>query len=274
MVDQVSAPRRHGEETALDLEHVAGMLERLRARRPRVHCITNNVAQNFTANVLLALGATPSMTIAYQEIGAFAASAEAMLINLGTFDDERRKAIELVLGDRDIGRKAFVLDPVFVERSPVRLALAREVLAHGPAIVRANAGELAALAGDVEPQDFALDNKTCLALTGAVDLVTCGRRFASVALGHPLMDRVTAMGCAGSAVAAAFLAVEEDPFYAATAALTVMGAAGTLAGRECAGPGAFTMNFFDFLYNMNRQALGEAAAIETLADLKPTKEAL
>ena len=41
--------------------------ERLRARAPRVHCITNAVAQAFTANVLLAAGAVPSMTIAVNE---------------------------------------------------------------------------------------------------------------------------------------------------------------------------------------------------------------
>ena len=76
-----------------DLAHVtADILARLRARRPRVHCITNNVAQNFTANALLAAGAVPSMTLAAEEIGAFVASADGLLVNLGTFDDERREA--------------------------------------------------------------------------------------------------------------------------------------------------------------------------------------
>src|SRR5262249_10679111 len=70
----------------------ADVLERLRARHPRVHCITNAVAQNFTANVLLAAGARPSMTIAPEEIGAFVAGADALLVNLGTFDRERRGA--------------------------------------------------------------------------------------------------------------------------------------------------------------------------------------
>ena len=68
----------------------ADILARLRARAPRVHCITNSVAQAFTANVLLAAGAVPSMTLAAEEIGGFVASADALLVNLGTFDAERR----------------------------------------------------------------------------------------------------------------------------------------------------------------------------------------
>ena len=71
-----------------ELPHIAAdILMRLRARGPRVHCITNAVAQTFTANTLLAAGAVPSMTLAADEIGAFVARADALLVNLGTFDD-------------------------------------------------------------------------------------------------------------------------------------------------------------------------------------------
>src|SRR3979411_2352853 len=73
----------------------ADILARIRARRPRVHCITNAVAQNFTANMLLAAGAVPSMTIASDEIADFVARADALLVNLGTLDPERRGAIEI-----------------------------------------------------------------------------------------------------------------------------------------------------------------------------------
>jgi hypothetical protein len=70
----------------------AGVLERIRERSPRVHCITNAVAQNFSANMLLAIGAIPSMTIAPEEVAQFAGRADALLVNLGTFDAERRTA--------------------------------------------------------------------------------------------------------------------------------------------------------------------------------------
>jgi len=80
-----------------ELPHIASdLLTRLRARAPRVHCVTNAVAQHFTANVLLAAGAIPSMTISADEIGAFVARADALLVNLGTFDAERRAAAGLL----------------------------------------------------------------------------------------------------------------------------------------------------------------------------------
>ena len=73
------------------LPNIAGdILERVRAKRPRVHCITNAVAQTYTANVLLAAGAVPSMTIAPKEVTAFAQRADAVLVNLGSFDTERQ----------------------------------------------------------------------------------------------------------------------------------------------------------------------------------------
>src|SRR5580700_1216912 len=99
----------------------ADVLARVRARAPRVHCITNSVAQQYTANMLLAAGAVPSMTISREEIAAFVAGADALLVNLGTFDAERRAAIDVALGamGEAAGEPAmpWVLDPVFIERS-------------------------------------------------------------------------------------------------------------------------------------------------------------
>src|ERR1700719_448209 len=92
----------------------ADVLALIRRRAPRVHCITNSVAQAYTANMLLAAGAIPSMTISREEIAAFAAGADALLVNLGTFDAERRTAVELALGAKGRRRKAtrpWVLDP-------------------------------------------------------------------------------------------------------------------------------------------------------------------
>ena len=113
------APARPSPDVAADI------LARLRARQPRVHCITNAVAQNFTANVLLAAGAIPSMTIAPDEVGEFVARADALLVNLGTFDAERQAATEAAL-ERRSRQQPWVLDPVFIDRSPPRAAFARD----------------------------------------------------------------------------------------------------------------------------------------------------
>ena len=120
----------HSERNAtVELPAIAAdILERLRQRRPRVHCITNAVAQNFTANVLLAAGAVPSMTIAQKEVRAFAARADALLINLGTFDPERQKASLAAIGVANKAGIPWVLDPVFIDRSPPRAAFAKTLV--------------------------------------------------------------------------------------------------------------------------------------------------
>src|SRR6266851_1204165 len=153
-----------------DLPDVAAaILARLAARSPRVHCITNAVAQNFTANVLLAVGAVPSMTVAPEEIAEFVARADALLVNLGTLDRERREAAAIAV-EAAAGRP-WLLDPVFVDRSASRTAFARALAAKGPRVVRLNGAEFSVLA-DAAPTDdalkrYALDRRCVVALTGA-----------------------------------------------------------------------------------------------------------
>ena len=153
----------------------ADILERLRERRPRVHCITNAVAQAFTANMLLAAGAVPSMTIALKEVRAFAARADALLINLGTFDPERQKASLAAIGVANKAGIPWVLDPVFIDRSPPRAAFAKTLVAKKPRALRLNRAEFGALSGgktdDAALARFAKARRTVVGLTGERDLV-------------------------------------------------------------------------------------------------------
>jgi hydroxyethylthiazole kinase len=240
----------------------ANVLARIKSRAPRVHCITNSVAQAYTANMLLAAGAIPSMTISPEEIAAFVAGADALLVNLGTFDAERRTAIELALGAKGRQRKAtrpWVLDPVFIERSSARVQFAQGLLKRGPAAVRLNQREFAALAGGdavgKPPTRFAKAHKTIVALTGDMDVVTDGRRTVTIANGHALMSLVTAMGCAGSALLCAALAVEADAWRAAVTALVALGVAGEIAALSARGPGSFADAIIDALHNLDRATL-------------------
>jgi hydroxyethylthiazole kinase len=239
------------------------VMARIKSRAPRVHCITNYVAQNYTANVLLAAGAIPSMTISSEEIAAFVASADALLVNLGTFDAERRVAIEVALDAAGNGKKPWVLDPVFIERSAARAAFARGLVARGPMVVRLNHREFTALTGDANEtaQNFALAHKTVVAVTGGTDLVTDGRRSVTVSNGDPLMSVVTAMGCAGSALVAAALAVEPDPWLATNAALIALGVAGEVAAKDAPAPGRFASWIIDALYTLDRATLRAHARV-------------
>jgi hydroxyethylthiazole kinase len=237
----------------------ASLLDRLRTRGPRVHCITNGVAQNFTANALLAAGAVPSMTLSAEEIGAFVAGSGALLVNLGTFDTERRVATGIAVQTAARESLPWVLDPVFIDRSAARADFARALIGQGPKAVRLNRSEFSVLAGGETTQGmlaaYARDNKIAIGLSGEADLVSDGERLASIANGHPLMAKVTAMGCAASALVAACCAVEPDAWRATAAALVIVGVAGELAAAKAEGPGSFAVAILDALHNLDGPTL-------------------
>lgn len=234
----------------------AQVLARVRARAPRVHCVTNAVAQTFTANALLAAGAVPSMTIAPDEIVSFVARSDAFLVNLGTFDHERHKATSLAIEHVIQKGIPWVLDPVFVDLSPSRTRLAQTLFVQRPTAVRLNRAEFLALT-DVEPRredvlEQAATHRAVIALTGATDLVSDGRRDVEIANGDPLMAKVTAMGDALSALVAACLAVETDAWVATVSAVLGFGIAGEIAAETARGPGSFAVALLDALHGLDR----------------------
>lgn len=253
------APSRNLPDIASEL------LARLRRQHPRVHCLTNAVAQHFTANVLLALGATPSMTMSPAEVAHFVGGSAALLINLGTLDDERRRAMNLAADRAAAGAIPWVLDPVKVDRSGFRADFARDLLTRKPRALRLNAGEFSALAGAPAnrdaTRDFAAARSLTVAITAATDIVTDGKAVVEIRNGHPLMTQVTAMGCAESAVLAACLAVESDPLAAAVAALLIFNIAGEIAAERARGPGSFGVEILDALYNLDAATLRQRARV-------------
>lgn len=214
------------------------LLDRVRQHRPRVHCLMNSVVQKFVADGLAALHARPSMTASPEEIADFATGADALLVNLGTLDTQRRAVIATAVGVMRQRARPWLLDPVHCDASPTRRAFAQDLLAQAPAVLRGNGGEVATLtppAGVVR------------VTSGAVDLVACGARQLRVANGHPWMAQVTGTGCLSGAVIAAFLTVEPDALRAASAAMLVLGVAAELAGEQARGPGTFEPAFLDAL---------------------------
>jgi hydroxyethylthiazole kinase len=247
------------------VDTAAEVLARLRERRPRVHCITNTVAQTYTANLLLAAGAVPSMTISADEVAAFVSGADALLVNVGTLDDPRRAAIGLAIDAAADNDRPWVLDPVFVDRSSDRAGFAQALLAMRPTVVRLNPAEFSALAGG-PPEPAAIDRfaaglHAVVALSGETDLVSDGARRAAVANGHRWMTRITAMGCAGAALVAACLAVEDDPWRATVAAHLLLGVAAERAAVVSSGPGSLAVSILDALFDLDRKDLQERARV-------------
>ncbi len=243
----------------------AVLLDRLRTHRPRVHCITNSVVQNFTANVLLAAGCVPSMTLAAEEIAAFVEHARALLVNLGTFDRERRQATEIAVAAAGRGHVPWVLDPVFIDRSAARTQFARQLLASRPRALRLNGAEFATLAAagatPAAVAAYARASGCVVGVSGETDLIGDGARLVRIANGHPLMAKVTGMGCAASALVASALAVEADAWLATAAALLIVGVAGEVAAEQAAGPGSFAVALTDALHNLDARTLSEGARV-------------
>lgn len=237
----------------------ADILARLRARRPRVHCITNAVAQAFTANLLLAAGAVPSMTISQEEVADFAAGADAVLINLGTLEGARRSAIGIAVDTAQDKNIPWLVDPVFIDRSETRAVFAQALLRLRPNAMRLNYDEFAAIAGAEGTVDalthFSRDIGTVVALTGEIDAISDGKRTVRVANGHPWMGKITAMGCAGSAVVAACLAVESETWLAVAAGQLIVGVAGEVAAGLAQGPGSLAVAILDVLNSLDRATL-------------------
>jgi hydroxyethylthiazole kinase len=262
------------------LKMCAEALTQLRCRAPRVHCITNNAAAAYSANVLLAVGATPSLSLAEQEIGDFVSTADALLINIGTMDAERDRAIELALGVAQKESKPWVLDPVMVDRSAFRLKQAKRLLDVGPDVIRGNSTEIDALAtavGASGPAGLAKCTGATVVQTGVTDIVCRHGEAVTIQNGHPLMSRVTAVGCAGGALVAAFLALQHGAFSAAWEATLTLDVAGEVAGSEARGPGSLQFGLLDALSGLDVDQFAALARIQwldqeatrTLGGLKP-----
>ena len=179
----------------------------------------------------------PSMTLSAEEIGPFVAGANALLVNLGTFDRERREAAVIAVEAATRGNVPWVLDPVFVDRS----AAARSLRPRADRAARrkrcgSTRAEFSALAGERADARSAgglrARQEDRVGLSGETDLVSDGERLAAIANGHPLMAKVTAMGCAGSALVAACLAVEPDAWRATAAALSDRRRCRRIGGRK------------------------------------------
>ncbi len=246
-------------------QNAAMVLARLRKARPRIHCLTNQVAQEITANALLALGAIPSMTSDPDEVGAFVAGAQGLLVNLGTMDQERRRAISQALDVAGRARLPWVLDPVLIERSQVRAVLAGELMMRRPSAARMNGVEFEILSQSaVEPEAvraYAHMSASVIAVSGAQDIVSDGAQIACLANGHEWMTRVTALGCAQSALIAAACAVEDNAFVAAASAVVWIGVAGEIAAAHARGPGTFAGALLDALYHLDDVSLMKMARI-------------
>jgi hydroxyethylthiazole kinase len=251
---------------------VSRTLVAIREQSPLVHSITNYVSMDVTANALLAVGAAPAMIHAEEEVEEFVGIAGALVVNIGTLSAPWVRAMERAADHAVELGKPWVLDPVGAGATAYRTGVAGDLARRRPTVVRGNASEILALAGTgaaargvdsvhgseaaaAVARELAEELGCTVAVTGATDYVTDGARTLRVHNGHPLMTRVTALGCAATALVAAALVVNRDPVEAAAHALAILGLAGEIAARQAEGPGSLRWRLMDALHQLDENAL-------------------
>ena len=260
---------------------IAICLEELQRQAPLVHNITNFVVMQVTANALLALGASPVMAHAKEEMEEITGLSSALVLNIGTLSRPWVGSMHKALETATTRNIPIVIDPVGAGASVLRTTTALDLLAKSNgALLRGNASEIMALAGQTgktkgvdstASSQSAVDAARNLArkfgcavsVSGEIDLVTDGERLCFITGGSALMPRVTGMGCSASALVGAFAGScgTGDPMLPLIAGMCVIAAAGTEAAKKAGGPGSFLPLFLDALYAMDGAMLEKGAAI-------------
>jgi hydroxyethylthiazole kinase len=265
---------------------------RVREQRPLVHVVTNFVIMNQTANALLAIGASPTMSWAQEDAAYLSKISDSLCINIGTPVKDRIDVMESLMSFAQESGKPVVLDPVGAGAGDYRTGIAQKLFSIAPdKIIRGNASEVCSLVDKthttrgiennvarsdakkilmghgrangetdvtVDKQsglDSILEFASCLIVSGAKDMIFDKNGSITLENGSSLMSAVTGTGCILSAITAAFYAVSDNGGEAAIAACSIAGIAGELAAQKAGGPGTFMAHFLDSLYNMDEKSL-------------------
>ena len=251
------------------IENIREDLSLVRKNSPLVHNITNYVVMNNTANALLAVGASPIMAHAIEEVEDMISISGVLVINIGTLSEPWIQAMEKAMKKAKALGKPIVFDPVGAGASGFRNQTIKRLLdAASPSIIRGNASEIIATLSSsgktkgvdsVDSSESAVDTGKKLSeitggtvvISGATDYIVTGGSLLKVSNGDAMMTKVTGLGCTATALNGAFVAVQKDTARAALSAMAVMGIAGEIAKTKSEGPGSFQLHFLDALYAIN-----------------------
>lgn len=270
-------------------QQFAAISEYLKKEEPLVHCLTHAITMNDSANVILSVGASPTMASHPREAEEVTALAKSLVVNLGNVDDSRLTAMYLSgLKARKLGIPT-LFDAVGAGGISLRYHYAQKFIAAcRPAIIKGNASEIRALlhlpshalgvdagrADTVTAANFsaaaplfaagAKKAGAVLMVTGPVDIITDGKDTVGVANGSPLMGRLTGTGCMLGALTGAFHCSGQS-FAAAILAALTMDIAGENAASGHPGPGTFHIRLLDAIAAVTLEEIQQKCRLLTLA---------
>ncbi len=252
----------------------------VRQKSPLVHNITNYVVMNNTANALLAAGASPIMAHAKSEIREMVNIAHSVVINIGTLDEYWTDSMLTAAETAHSMNKPWILDPVGAGATSYRDQVLQQLLQYQPSVIRGNASEIIALSKanisatkgvDSTAQSNEAVNSakilseqydTTVCISGKTDIILNGKQKVLISNGHPMMTKVTGLGCSATALTGAFAGIQEDRIIATAAAMALLGISGELAVRESKGPGSLQVHLLDKLYNITEEEFFSHIKIE------------
>ncbi len=254
-------------------------IQSVKNQSPLVHNITNFVVMNNTANALLAVGASPIMAHAKSEIKDMVAISNAVVINIGTLDEYWSDSMLIAAEQAHYTKKTWILDPVGAGATIFRDDILAKLLEFKPTVIRGNASEIIALAKAnktitkgvdstaqsneaISAAKYLAENyQSVVCVSGATDIIIDNKEIYFVENGHPLMTKVTGLGCSASAIIGAFASIAENKTHSTVAAMALLGIAGELAEKISTGPGSLQINILDKLYNISEQEFFENVKI-------------
>lgn len=264
------------------LQGIADNLQRIKAKKPLIHHITNYVTVNDCANITLAIGASPVMAEDIGEVEEMVSFAAALVLNMGTLNS---RTIESMLAAGNKARQLgipVIFDPVGVGATKLRMVTAERIIREVcPYVIRGNMSEIKMIAGlqanikgvdsvasteDGEQVAQELSHKlsTVIAITGKQDIIAQGDRILRIDNGHPMLSQVTGTGCMATSLIGCFCGATDDFFTGAAAGIMTMGLAGELAQYSLhsgEGIGTFRMRLFDVVSTMTPEIILEAGKI-------------
>lgn len=256
-------------------------IERLRAEKPLIVCLTNDVVKNFTANGMLAAGASPIMSGEKSEAGDLMSVASGLLINIGTADQTKYELMDEMMKEANKNNVSIVFDPVGYGASKFRVNITEDLLErHKVSLIKGNAGEMLALSGkesslkgvDSTEKTDVLEIAKAVHKKFEVPALVTGERDALVTEqseilmtnGHGLQGKITGSGCLLGALTAGFISIEGrfDEGAAVDAVSYYNLCAEAAAGKiRIPAPGTFMTKLIDELY-LNEDSLLEEKIVE------------
>ncbi|WRT70239.1 hydroxyethylthiazole kinase [Kwoniella shivajii] len=285
------------------IKGVEGLMEVLQQETPLVNQLTNKVVMNDSANVTLAVGASPIMSTHPRDVHDLSPAIGACLINFGTVDD--KEGMKVAGRQANVNRKPLVFDPVAVGATSYRRETAAELLAHWqPTIIKGNAAEIGAMAESTEVMSRGVDaagsgfkdpgsvvkalarkRAAIIVLTGPTDYISDGSLVIKVSNGSHYLEKITGSGCQAGSLIACYAAasrikylnendsfeddsqlVQGDMLLASLAGILIYTVASEVAAerQDVKGPGTFRSALIDELYNLTPEVVRKRAKVEIL----------